>query len=101
MDKKKALIIFGVSTLVVGLGVYLIIRNNRFVPTPASVYQPVDVEIDSSMLTQPDDIPEQPSKPSQEVSMNDSIIFDEQSPFGDYYYPDFTYYQNGGNYYAV
>jgi hypothetical protein len=53
------------------------------------------------MITQPDDIPEQPAKPSQEVSMNDSSIFNEQSPLGDYYYSDLTDYQNGGNYYAV
>ena len=84
MDKKKAYIIFGLSTVIVGLSVYLIIRNNQFVPTPESVYEPIEVEIDSNMITEPDDTPEQAPLPSQEVSMDDLQLFEQQSGLGDY-----------------
>ena len=87
MDKKKVFIILGVSTLVVGLGVYLVLRNNRFVPTPESVYEPVEVLIDSSMITEPDDTGDQDPLPSQELAGNweddeeyyDEEFYDEQS----------------------
>lgn len=95
MDKKKVFIILGVSTLVVGLGVYFVLRNNRFVPTPESVYDPIEIQIDSSMINEPDDTGDQEPLPSKEVAFNwnddysmDEFYFDDDYNMNQFYFDE-------------
>lgn len=67
----------GISTLLAGAGIYFYVQSRKFVPTPQSLYEPVTVEIDSKMITEPDtleDVPESPSGDYNSVyeQMNDN-----------------------------
>jgi hypothetical protein len=72
MDKKKIYIILGIGlgvTAILGTAFYLIVRNNTFVPTPESVNEPIDIEIDISKSTQ-DTTEDVPPLPSQETNVD-------------------------------
>lgn len=85
MNKKNVYIILGVSTLLAGAGIYFYVQSKKFVPTAASINEPISLEIDSTMITEPDTTTDDvAASPSGEIMSVDQQMFETQSGQGDY-----------------
>lgn len=84
MNKKKVYIILGISTLIAGAGIYFYVQSRKFTPSASTINEPITLEIDSSMITEPDTTDDVAVSPSGEIISVEQQMFETQSGEGDY-----------------